>query len=501
VTTLDNRSRELLDAVPDGVVLVNDDGAIVEANTQAMALFGYQRDEIIGRPLEDLLPKRVWKVHETHRRRFSRNPRRREMGANGDLWGQRRDGSEFPVEVSLSSIDTDQGRWTIGAVRDTSAWQHAQQALAAAQRAADNANQAKTRLLAAASHDLRQPLQALGLYLAVLNRQADLDKRADISRKMQRSLDVMSGILDSLLDISKLDAGAIVPDKRDFPLEDMIEDIIADTAALAERRGLNFRCQGDPCVVRSDRALLMRIVENLVANAIRYTPSGEVSISYRSGDGAARIEVADTGMGIAQSNLAVIFEDYHQLDKSTDGQQRGLGLGLAIVKRLCELLGHPINVRSSLGKGSTFWLDVPLAAAELTTSAPGPARRNRGSILLIEDDAAVADATTMVLEQAGFTVHAAIDASAALRHLDDVRPHVVITDYRLPGQNGLEVIRRIRAKVVDDLPAIMMTGDTSERAIREAGFANLDVLRKPIDTDVLIDLLDGYTQQQSGNPG
>ena len=312
---------------------------------------------------------------------------------------------------------------------------------------------------------------------------------------MRAPLQVMSGILDALLDISMLDSGMITPKPENFALRTILERVATDLRPLAEQKRLSFDFEETAVSVNSDPALLERIVENLVSNAIRYTTEGSVSVRAESIGDSIRISVADTGIGIPEQAIERIFDEYFQFDNPARNIKKGLGLGLAIVKRLTQLLNHPINVRSTLGGGSIFSVDVPLAQEaslsekRMEDAAPTESRRQL-AVLFIDDDSAVADSLFMVLAAAGFKAVGAGDGNEAVARLEEgLRPDVVLSDYRMPSENGLEVITRLRQALGRNTPAIVMTGDTSLRHIEGQKIVNLQVVQKPVAPDVLIALI------------
>lgn len=374
-------------------------------------------------------------------------------------------------------------------------------ALKQSKKEAESATATKTRFLAAASHDLRQPLQSLGLYLSVMMRQFDqspvLDKAKlkDIGSKMRQSLDTMGELLDALLDISKLDGGAVTPEKKDFDVREMLDRIVTDNVQQAREKGLELACTSDACVIHSDPQLLQRVVENFVTNAIRYTERGKVSIDCQCQGSVARIAVIDTGVGIPADEVEKIFDEYYQLDNHVRDRRKGLGLGLSIAKHIGRLLDHPLNVSSAPGDGSIFSVEVPLGNQLAAIETKESARAIRGDrnpvVLFVDNDPAIVDATTMLLRSANIEVHTAIDGDAALAHLAaGVRPDIVVSDYRLPGYNGIEVLRRVRQATAVNLPTVLMTGDTTGNEIDDADLSNCTVLYKPVDTDRLIDLIE-----------
>lgn len=494
------QARLFLESAPDATVIVNRSGEIEVANSRTTTLFGYTPDELRGMPIEVLVPRRFRNQHVTHREHFVADPKVRGMGADLDLFAVTKSGGEIPIEVSLSPIQTGDGMLVAAAVRDVSQRVKDAQALQAAKETAEIATATKSRFLAAASHDLRQPLQSIGLYLSVLNRNLEKPNNQDISEKIRNSVDVMGELLDALLDISKLDSGSVTPARKDFAIQTMFDQMLASSGPHASEKGLTFRCETTSCVVHSDPALLQRVVENFVSNAIRYTDSGSVEVRCRNCDDHARIEVKDTGAGIPDDAIETIFEEYFQLDNSVRDRGKGLGLGLSIVKHIARLLEHPLNVTSVLGEGSTFSVDVPLGQAmEQTVEATQPVTRQPQTerdrvVLLVDDDPAIVDATTLLLDVSGYKVYSAHNGDEALAHLTSgVRPDIVVSDYRLPGENGIEVMQRVRKATVDDLPTVLMTGDTSSQEIEAAGLAHCTVLHKPVDSEQLISLIESLT--------
>ncbi len=476
-------ARHLLDAAPDPIIVANQRGEIVFANSQVKEVFGYEPAELLDRPLEVLLPERFREAHRRHRDGFFAAPRPRAMGAGIALFGLHRDGREFPVEVSLSPLFAESGLLVSSAIRDVTAQRETERRLAAADRA-------KSRFLAAASHDLRQPLQALNLLNKAIARQVDDNElAASIVAKQQEALGSMSALLNSLLDISKLDAGVVVPNPVDCDADEILDRLRVNHEQQALEKGLRFTVSGCRAAVYTDPALLQQILANLVGNAVRYTLEGEVAVSCRdSGDRHVRFEVRDTGLGIANDELERIFEEFYQIDH---GSQRpeGLGLGLSIVKRLAALLGFELEVTSSPGRGTAFSFAVERGRNRgVAPVAPAPAARAAGgTILIVDDERPVAEATKMLLEIEGFGVRLATCEREALAEARAHRPDLVISDYHLRGgETGLGVALSVRRELQTEIPVVFVTGDTSKLSAEAANLGSADFLTKPLEPDDLL---------------
>jgi PAS domain S-box-containing protein len=368
--------------------------------------------------------------------------------------------------------------------------------LQAAKDEALRANALKSRFVAGASHDLRQPLQASIAYLSALERQLEHDDHRRTCAQARQPLEAMSGILDVLLDISRLESGSIKPDPRDFRIDDLLDRAVTGHRLEADRKGLRLSVLPSGLLAHSDPQLLERMVDNLVSNAVRYTEAGAVELGAVPSGGALQIFVRDTGMGIPPDALDQIFEEYIQLDNPARDRRKGLGLGLSMTKYLADILGHRIEVRSVVGRGSTFTIETPLgvmAAPDQPFSpdkrtAPGPTRRPVA--LLVDDDPAVLSAMMMVLELDDIESHGAHGGEEALKMVAaGLRPDIIVSDYRLPGYNGIEAIRRLRQAIGATPPALLLTGDTLVKRVDPGELADCTVLHKPFDTERLAQLI------------
>jgi signal transduction histidine kinase/CheY-like chemotaxis protein len=351
------------------------------------------------------------------------------------------------------------------------------------------ANLAKSRFLAAASHDLRQPLHALNLFVAQLRTETDQAERSRVTAQIDAAVTAMNDLFNALLDISTLDAGVLAPDVTDFPLARILERIERTFAPAAQEKGLRLRVVPSDAWVRSDFILLERILLNLVSNAIRYTDRGGVLVGCRRRGQQLRIEVWDSGIGIPEDQRSNIFGEFYQVAGSERDRRGGLGLGLAIVDRLCRLLDHRLELTSTLGRGSRFAVSLPLAGppqepVEHSIVPKALADPASGKlIVVIDDDTLVLDAMRGLLRGWGCRVVAAETESEVLAGLtgDDNRPDLIISDFRLAGgHTGIETIQRLRSAFRTPIPAFLITGDIAPEPLSEAGANGFHLLHKPV---------------------
>jgi protein-histidine pros-kinase len=486
--------RTILESAPDAMIIIDDRGKIAVVNGQAETMFGYARDEMLGQTVEMLLPERLRERHVKNRAAFAEDPRLRPMGAGLDLEARRKDGSEFPVEISLSPVQSAGRRFVSSVIRDVTERKRMEDEIIAARQQAERANKANSAFLAAASHDLRQPVQALSLLNGALRRTVKDEKALQMIDSQAYSLTAMTNLLNSLLDISRLDAGAVTPELEEFPIRRLIDRLSDEFSRQAQHHGLEFVSMSCPAVVNSDPNLLAEVIQNFVSNAIRYTDRGSVRLGCEVQDGMCTISVEDTGIGIAEDQLQQIFQEFHQC-KAPGASKEGFGLGLAIVKRLSELLELQLDVASDVGRGSTFSVSLPaIDAAPLSDDAELIAEHQgdaggSGLVVLIEDDVNVANAWGLLLEAEGYrvaTAASAPEATALMNHIDET-PALLISDFHLlDGSTGVEAVSAIRDNYNAMIPAFIVSGDTS-KVVKEARLLdNCTLMCKPIDTNRLL---------------
>ncbi len=488
--------RQLLKLAPDAMIILDDEGRISIVSDQVEKMFGYSREELTGRPIEILLPARLRQRHREHREGFAREPKVRPMGIGLDLRARRKDGSEFAVEISLSPIQSASGNFVSSVIRDVSDRKQMEAELIAARKEAERAHKANTAFLAAASHDLRQPVQALRLLNGALKRTVTDELAREMIDSQQYSLDAMSNLLNSLLDISRLDSGTIEADIEEFPVRRLVDRLSAEFARQARQKRLVFVTEPNGTIIRSDPNLLAEIIQNLVSNAIRYTEQGQVSLTLRIVGDMLSIDVCDTGIGIPGDQLDEIFKEFRQIERPGAASE-GFGLGLAIVRRLADLLDHRIEVSSELGKGSCFSVIVPIVEfGEEEHVAVPDNKRARASgdgnvVLVIEDDIQVSSAWSLLLKSDGYHVVTADSADAAVAASQNLEapPAVIISDYHLRGeQNGVDAVAAVRAQFGRDMPAFIVSGDTSSVVDDAKRLNNCVLMSKPVHSEELLAL-------------
>lgn len=492
-------SRHLLQFSPDALIVVDTRGVIQFANDTVTGLFGYQPSELVGQNLEILIPERFRIRHGAHMTAYGRDPTNREMGARlNDLFARRADGSEFPAGIRLAAFRAGDDSFVAAAVRDMTERRAISDALVAAREEADRANRAKTRFLATASHDLRQPLQTIRLLNASLQKlkgaSADLH---DLLHRQEQAIDGATRLLNTLLDINRMESGAIEPQVGEVSLADLFEDLAREFAPTAEAKGLALEFSPAALTVSTDRMLLTQLLQNLIGNALKYTERGKVSISHTLDSDALTLKIEDTGIGIPEEKLDRIFDEYYQVDRQ--GTKRlGVGLGLAIVREVARLLGFSVAVTSKFGQGTRVRVRIPRQKvhdhAARPQAAPEPAAKPNGEapkrrLVLLEDNDSVRTATELFLSLEGYETRSAASVGEAEGLLSAMQPgDVLITDYHLDGAlTGLDVLKELRARQGRAVPAVMLSGDLPSmlRAVKTE-IPNCRFLSKPVDTKALV---------------
>lgn len=468
-----------IEGAPVGIAMFDQEMRYLAVSHRFLEDYGVSESNIIGRCHYDLLPNVPQRWRDIHQACLAGESHH----CDEDPF-VRLDGSVVWTRWSIRPWWTGSGK--VGGIllfaEDVTERKQSEAALRAAKRDAEQASISKSRFLAATSHDLRQPLSALSLYVKMLGEKASVSD-APIFENMGNCVASLSELLTDLLDLSKLDAGVTSPKVSTFGIPALLDSVLSIHAPAAAQKGLHLRCRYRSLTGQTDPVLFRRIINNLVANAVRYTEHGGVLVGCRQHDGKMWIEVWDSGIGIPSDKTEEIFEEFRQL--GNNARNRGSGLGLAIVAKTAALLGLAIRVHSRVGKGSIFAIELP-PGGEMSESQPlQPAVRSL-RVALVEDNLSVLTAMTMAIEQMGHQVVGAETGSALLYRLGDLPPDIVVSDYRLDfGMTGVDVIAAVRKEFGEALPAMLVTGDTDPALLRELAGDGIVVLHKPIDVDVL----------------
>ncbi len=471
------RWRAVFDNGGTGIAMISPDGRIMNANAAMSDICGHD---------DDHLPDLAWEGL------FTDAPPLAQIVATGDGYcGRHRlhtgDRQLRWVDLTLSAVHTDAGQvdFLIVMVTDVTHTHLAELGRQRHQQELEQANAHKSRFIASASHDLRQPLQAMSILIHLLDERRLDDHNREIITRLREAVGNLGDMVGALLDLTKLDAGLVVPDIAPVSLERVMRVIKEEFGPIAESKGLHLEVETSQVWVRSDRHLLTRIVRNVVANAMRYTNEGEVRVGVRTEGVMVAIEIADTGVGISQTDLPHIFKEFHQ---GASGRKReGLGLGLAIVEHLARLLEVRIAVNSEVNHGTVFTLWVPLQEQQPPAAAGQPEEPwipgQKATALVLEDDAEIREGLALLLQCQGYQVVDAGSCAEALQRIEGkVVPSLVVADYRLPDGTGLEVIQAIRGRTRGHVAAVILTGEPLDGVRAAIQDTDCELLGKPATT-------------------
>jgi two-component system, sensor histidine kinase and response regulator len=509
----------LFESAPDAIVVGEPSGRIIRANRQAAAMFGYTPDELYGQDIEILLPERFREEHPTFRAGYMAQPQLRSMGTGLESRGRRKDGSEFPVDITLGTLETESGPVALSIIRDISERQQAE-AERRARLTAEAASLAKSEFLANMSHELRSPLNTILGFARLMTNDPELPATArDNLELISRSGEHLYTLVNQVLDLSKLEAGRATFNQADFDLHLLLDDLRSLFAHTAAAKGLQLLLAGGPDVprrVRSDALKLRQVLINLLDNAIKFTVEGHVSLSVDlppadraiPENGVVRLvfAVADSGPGIAPGELPHLFGAFVQAEAGRQ-ESHGTGLGLAISRGFVRLLGGEMTIESDVGKGTTVRFEIPVRiVAEKPVAGEAKYRRvlglaqaqSRYRILVVDDQAEAREILVRLLAPLGFEVREATNGQEAIEAWQHWRPHLIWMDVAMPGLDGLEATRRIRIEPRGRrVVVVAVTGGIDEAERSKVLAAGCDeLLRKPIREADVFAALEKYLQVQ-----
>jgi PAS domain S-box-containing protein len=462
--------RDLLESAPDAILITDASGRIVRLNAQAEAMFGYDRGELLGEPVEALLPERFRARHAGHHAKFHTNPRPRPMGSGLDLYGRRKGGDEFPVDITLSPMRAADGL-VIGIIRDVTGRKRAEEELQRAKEAAEAASRAKSEFLANVSHEIRTPMNGI-LGMTELALETELTaEQGDYLGTVKASAEALLLVINDLLDLSKIEAGKLDLEPVAFDLDEDLAGTLEALALAAHQKGLELACRiapGVPDNLVGDPIRLRQVVTNLVGNAIKFTERGEVVLSAgvesgrtSAGEVHLHFRVLDTGIGIPAADRGRIFEAFAQADASLTRHHEGTGLGLALSSRLVAMMGGRIWVESELGRGSTFHFTARFGLAEAGPREDVPPAIRGMPVLVVDDNGT----SRLILRDllAGWEmrptmVEGGLEALDALRRAaEGGEPFgLVLVDSSMPSMDGYELAERIARRPDDAGPPIVL---------------------------------------------
>jgi PAS domain S-box-containing protein len=500
-----------LESSPDAMVIVDQDGRIAVVNRQTEQLFGYRREELLGQPIETLVPQRFHAAHRRHRTAYLAEPGVRPMGAGRQLYGRRKDNSEFPVEISLSPMETDQGTLVSASVRDITAHKQAEEGMAQARLAAEQANQAKSEYVSRMSHELRTPLNAILGFAQLLDLDGLRDDQRDGVGYILSGARHLLELINEVLDIAAVESGRLSLSLEPVAVADLLAEAVSLIRPLADQQGILLVDQPQTCAdhVLGDRQRLKQILLNLLSNAVKYNrKGGSVQLGCEQVAGEwMRVKVTDTGLGIPPESIERLFVPFDRLG-SEQTSIEGTGLGLPLTKSLAEAMGGTLGVASVVGQGSTFWVELPLtqspperpAPTEVLPEQDQPERQHPAmTVLYIEDNLSNLQLVEHLLNRRpGVKLISAMRPQLGLDLAGEHHPDLILLDLDLPDMPGQEVLRRLRADSnTAHVPIVILSADARPALIArllEQGARAF--LTKPLDIKELLALLDTITAEQ-----
>jgi PAS domain S-box-containing protein len=497
----ESRFRELLEAAPDAIIEVDREGRIVLLNAVTVKLFGYTREELLGRNVDALIPDSARARHAIHRANYWEKPGTRPMGQGLTLLARRKDGSEFPVEISLSPVRSDEGFRVTAIIRDVTEQKIAEEKIRAANqqlelrnKEVERANRLKSEFLASMSHELRTPLHTIIGFAELLAEELEgpLNEKQKrfLNHVHQDSLHLLD-LINDVLDISKIEAGGMELHTESFDAREVVRVAVDSIRTIAAAKAISIenRVENETFVL-ADRVRFREILSNLLSNAVKFTPDGgrvEVGMGTLQ-EGKVVFFVSDTGVGIAPEDFEAIFDKFRQVGSATHGVREGTGLGLAIVKHLVEMHGGSIWLESTVGAGSCFTFSIP---ADRGRAPAEPL------VLVIEDEPAARELLSDYLRPLGIRTECAATAQEGLEMALKLRPDAITLDLLLPGRSGWHVLRELREMPeTSDTPVFVISVVDESRAAADLGAT--EYLQKPVKREALVRALRRHAPARFG---
>jgi PAS domain S-box-containing protein len=493
----ESRFQELLEVAPDAIIEVDQQGVIVLCNAATERLFGYNREELLGAPVENLIPEASRFAHQKHRASYWQHPVTRPMGKGLLLHALRKGGVTFPVEISLSPVRSEDGFRVTAIIRDVTDRVIAEEQIRAVNqqlqqrnREVERANRLKSEFLASMSHELRTPLHTILGFTELLEEEVDgplNDRQKRFVQHVHQDAQHLLELINDILDLSKIEAGKMELRFEVFDARQAIEEVVASLQGRADAKNLVVLNHASPdCAVKADRVRFKEIFYNLLSNAVKFTlEGGRIEIACAPGESSVSFSVKDTGVGIPKQEQASIFDKFYQVGSTTKGVREGTGLGLAITKQLVEMHGGKISVESAPGQGSTFSFTVPVDTPKIATDKP--------VILIVEDEPSAQELLVTYLEPRGFHTEVAPTIQKALEIARRTRPSAVTLDLGLPGYSGWRALEELHDRAeFRNVPIIVVSVRDNDGSAQSRGAAAF--LQKPLKRDVLLQTLRQHLQ-------
>lgn len=481
--------EKLLESAPDALVIVDRTGRVLLVNGQTERLFGYPREQIVGRQVERLMPQRFREGHEAHRTQYAAAPTFRPMGAGLELFGRRSDGAEFPIDISLSPIEMEGDVLVAAAIRDATERKAVEQEIRRLAEEATRANAAKSEFLSRMSHELRTPLNAIIGFSQLLELDELTEQQAESVGQIVGAGRHLLSLINEVLDISRAEAGTFALSLEPTELRSVVADAVELIQPLAAERGarIEVRTRQNQHVL-ADRQRLLQVLLNLLGNAVKYgRDEGSVTVVWRPVQGRVRVEVTDDGQGIDTETLDAIFDPF---ERGSEEAVEGTGLGLAVTRALVEAMNGTIGVESGgRDAGSTFF--VELLAAEEPEIAAGPQRSSGPLVLHIDDNPTSRRLIERIVVDAGLSYLGVSTGERGAALASAKPPALILLDLHLDGMSGFDLLERLRCEqVLDATPIVVLSADTSQAAaVRARAAGAVEFLTKPLDGDALRALL------------